>query len=432
MEAGLSLAGLAAGRVTRAAIHLVETGRSRPSMPVLEAIAERTGKPVAWFLEPSARGQAHDLEREARIAELEALCESERYEEARTLAEALRPGLRTEDEEARVLHFLGRALLLLHRPEDALEPLRRALALFEALDDEFMAVETLDWLSCAMFELDDASVRSLEEDALRRCRALDPVPLRTELRILANLARMQVAWNDWPRAVQLYEEAVERGPEVEDSRRVAGTYLRVASAYRSHGELGRAVTYTQRGAALYALQLDRASLCAAEVQLGRLLIRQEDLEGAEQHLRRAADSAQQLGLGRRHRQAELALAGLHLRGGDSDAARRISIRALEGASREGEAEIEAEAHSVLARAEALSGAADAADRHFQAAIATLQKTDLLDALVEAHRDYALVLKERGDTAAALDQLETAMALSRLAARPGGRGPSADGGRSGAG
>ena len=35
-ESGLSLADVAGGRVTRAAIQLIETGRSRPSMPVLE------------------------------------------------------------------------------------------------------------------------------------------------------------------------------------------------------------------------------------------------------------------------------------------------------------------------------------------------------------------------------------------------------------
>ena len=70
-EAGLSLADIAAGRVTRAAIHLIETGRSRPSMPVLEMIAERTGRPVAWFLAPGGRKNAADLELEARIGELE-------------------------------------------------------------------------------------------------------------------------------------------------------------------------------------------------------------------------------------------------------------------------------------------------------------------------------------------------------------------------
>src|SRR5712692_7634728 len=54
-EAGLSLAGVAGEDLTRAAIHLIETGRARPSMPTLELISRRTGKPVSFFLAGAAR-----------------------------------------------------------------------------------------------------------------------------------------------------------------------------------------------------------------------------------------------------------------------------------------------------------------------------------------------------------------------------------------
>lgn len=50
VEAGLSLADLAGGEVSRTFIHFVETGRSRPSRRVLELIARRTGKPVRYFV----------------------------------------------------------------------------------------------------------------------------------------------------------------------------------------------------------------------------------------------------------------------------------------------------------------------------------------------------------------------------------------------
>lgn len=49
MAAGLSLAQLARKDVSRTFLHFVEHGRSRPSREVLEMIAERTGKPVAFF-----------------------------------------------------------------------------------------------------------------------------------------------------------------------------------------------------------------------------------------------------------------------------------------------------------------------------------------------------------------------------------------------
>lgn len=51
LEAGLSLADLAGDEVSRTLIHLVEHGRSRPSERVLNLIAERTGKPVSYFLQ---------------------------------------------------------------------------------------------------------------------------------------------------------------------------------------------------------------------------------------------------------------------------------------------------------------------------------------------------------------------------------------------
>ena len=49
-EAGLTLAELADGKVSRTAIHLIETGRSRPSPETLAHIASRTGKPVGYFV----------------------------------------------------------------------------------------------------------------------------------------------------------------------------------------------------------------------------------------------------------------------------------------------------------------------------------------------------------------------------------------------
>lgn len=56
-DAGLSLAELADGKVSRTAIHLIETGRSRPSPETLAHIASRTGKPVSYFVGTSADGQ---------------------------------------------------------------------------------------------------------------------------------------------------------------------------------------------------------------------------------------------------------------------------------------------------------------------------------------------------------------------------------------
>jgi transcriptional regulator with XRE-family HTH domain len=51
-EAGLTLAEVAHGKVSRAAIHLIEKGRALPSMETLEHIAEQTHKPLSFFVQP--------------------------------------------------------------------------------------------------------------------------------------------------------------------------------------------------------------------------------------------------------------------------------------------------------------------------------------------------------------------------------------------
>ncbi len=50
-EAGLTLAEVADGKVSRTAIHLIEKGRALPSMETLEHIAEQTHKPLDFFVQ---------------------------------------------------------------------------------------------------------------------------------------------------------------------------------------------------------------------------------------------------------------------------------------------------------------------------------------------------------------------------------------------
>src|ERR1700682_5346507 len=49
-EAGLSLPQVAGTEISRTAIYFVETGKAKPSMETLKLIAERTGRPLDFFL----------------------------------------------------------------------------------------------------------------------------------------------------------------------------------------------------------------------------------------------------------------------------------------------------------------------------------------------------------------------------------------------
>jgi len=50
LAAGLSMAALGGSELSRASIHLYETGRARPSRRSLELIAERTERPIESFM----------------------------------------------------------------------------------------------------------------------------------------------------------------------------------------------------------------------------------------------------------------------------------------------------------------------------------------------------------------------------------------------
>src|SRR5712691_3732120 len=53
-EAKLTLAQVAGDKLSRTAIHLIEKGRTRPSLETLQQIARQTRKPIEFFLTPDS------------------------------------------------------------------------------------------------------------------------------------------------------------------------------------------------------------------------------------------------------------------------------------------------------------------------------------------------------------------------------------------
>src|SRR6195256_5972955 len=70
LEAGLSLGQVARGDISRTAIYFVETGKAKPSMETLQLIAERTGRPLDYFL---ASPQSEEPRPAAALTEIEQL-----------------------------------------------------------------------------------------------------------------------------------------------------------------------------------------------------------------------------------------------------------------------------------------------------------------------------------------------------------------------
>ena len=132
VESSLSLAQLGKGHVTAPAIYLIETGRTRPSLPTLEHIARRTGKPVEYFLaEPAGAAD----ESQASLIALEAMVADGRNHEAIPQGLALLDRGSSAFRLGRIRYLLAQAYLGSGQPERASTLLADARAHFEAVND---------------------------------------------------------------------------------------------------------------------------------------------------------------------------------------------------------------------------------------------------------------------------------------------------------
>jgi tetratricopeptide (TPR) repeat protein/DNA-binding XRE family transcriptional regulator len=408
-DAGLSLAQLGKGHVTAPAIYLIETGRTRPSLPTLEHIARRTGKPVEFFLaEPG--GAADDTH--TRLVELEAMVAEGRASDALAAGDGLLDRSSSAFRLGRIRFVLAQAYLGVGQPERAVGLLEEARAHFEAVNDGLMLAECLGALATLAMTGQPKDAVALAERALGICRALKPTPAPLESRLLGMLARAQVADRDWEAAAATYEEAIATGGYLVDLRGAARIYRDLGSAYRQAGEVEIASRYLTRAVALLEVLRDRSSLARAENDLATVLMRRQDFAGARGHLVRALELSDEAGLefGRSHvllTQCELAL-----HEGDVKRARKLAGEALEMAERVEDGATIAEAHEWLGRIADRLGDHAAADRQFEDAIRGFKALGMRERLLQSHGAYAEILERRGELARAYVHMKEALQASR--------------------
>src|SRR5258706_15711384 len=204
-EARLTLAQVAAGKLTRTAIHVIEKGRPRPSMETLQLIARQTRKPMDFFLTPESSSLLS--ERHAQLRELERLTAVRQLESVIQMGTSLLEQKWSADDTA-VIHFsIGQAYCRLVRPAQALEHLPVAREEFERSGDEWMVVQAMDWESSALGLLDDPEALALANRALRRYRQLLPKARQIQARHLGHIAAMYVVAHSWVTAIRYYEAA---------------------------------------------------------------------------------------------------------------------------------------------------------------------------------------------------------------------------------
>jgi tetratricopeptide (TPR) repeat protein/DNA-binding XRE family transcriptional regulator len=382
LEAGLSLAQVAGSELSRQAVHLVETGKVRPSPRTLETIAARLGRPVTDFL-PGGSAAWSASTPEAHSRDLERLCETHRYPEALDLALS-RTGPEAVPRLRAVAHlYAGRALCQLARPAEAAEHLRRARELFESTGDPWGAAEALDWEgSAAYLEERIEPALALTEEALRRYRGLDPRRPDVEARMVEHVGTMQLRRGAPREALARYREALEVAGGLHELSRLGRVYHGLARCHWQLGDQDRAIELAQKAVNLGIVEHElsppaaRKNLPRIENDLGMMLLQCGQLRRAETMLESALSHLAEAGLERMRSHVLLSLSELRQQQGEREEAFRLAWEALDLALDRTETLAIASAYQRLGQLHAEQGEHDSVDRCFERAVHVLDEAGL--------------------------------------------------------
>jgi len=407
LDAGLSLAQVAGSDLTRQAVHLIESGKVRPTARSLRTIARRLGVPESALV--AAPGPESD---QRVIGDLEQL--SQRQEHALVAQQAGRLiALGGSDERlAFAHHHAGKATYELGQPADAIPYLREARRRFEELSNPWWAAESMDWEAMALHMLENPKAIRVGRSALRRYRGLEPRRPETEARMLEHLGAICYGRRDYEAGRAYYDAALSVTDGVRDLVRMARAYHGLGMCHHGMRELRQAADLVFKAVTLYEAEQRiaagpmRMGLPRAENDLGLVLMHMNDGERAEELFEAALAHFAEAGIERLQSHTLLSLGELRQRQGRLDDALAFVVRAIERAAAWNETYALTSGYRQLGELYAERGDHDLADAAFQRALGLLHHAGLEERAQDCMRAYERVLAHRrhaprrGDTASA--------------------------------
>jgi tetratricopeptide (TPR) repeat protein len=395
VDAGLSLAQVAGTELTRQAVHLIETGKVRPTRRSLRIIAERLGVPESSLL--ALPGPMSD---EQAVAELQHLVE--RHDDARAAeraAQLIHQG-GSPERLAYAHHYAGRTLYALAKPAEALPHAREARRRFDALGNSWWAAESMDWEAIALNMLQDASALQVARRALRRYRALDPRSPETEARMLMHLGTIHYGRRDYEAGRGSYEAAFQVDGGVRELATMARVYHGLGMCHQGLGDARTAADLLFKAVTLYEAEQRiadaplRQDLPRAENDLGVVLMELGDLERAESLFVAALDRYAAAGIERLQSHTLLSLGDLRQRQGRLDEALDLVTRAIERAAALDEQYALTSGHRQLGELYEALGDRRLADASFHRSLVLCESAGLAERARDYMRLYERVLADR--------------------------------------
>jgi tetratricopeptide (TPR) repeat protein len=410
LEAGLSLGQVARNDISRTAIYFVESGKAKPSRETLELIAERTGRPVDFFLTSGGEAQAA-----MRVAEVERLLVTGDNAGAVSAGETVLSHRPDPETEARLKLLVSMAYLRLAQPVVGRRLAIEARAYFERSGDLEMVAECLGNEASGAYLMEDPSSLAIAKGALATVRSLKPVPRLTEARLLGVLGHTHILNREWNKAIECYEQAIDAADVVQDLHKLSLMYSGLSLAHEELGQLDQAGRFAQKALAIHQTLNDRLSLARSENNLALLLLHSGDIPGAQTHADRSLKLFEELGVETGKAHVLLTVAEIALARRDVTTAERFALDALDLGQRMSEGAAVIEAHYWLAHVALANGDDDAVDAEFAVALSDYYGEGR-DRLARYRARYAEILERRGDLKAANRQLRLALtALSVPAA-----------------
>jgi len=369
----------------------------RPSRRSLTHIAARLDLPITALLREG--GPTAD----ARVAELERLCEARHYAEALDRAQAM---LRANSPMSGRLvaaanHHAGVALHHLGRPQEAIERLRLAQTHALALPDPWLVAESLDWEAAATHVINDTRALDLGREALRRYRLLHPRRPEVEARMLEHLGGYWSRQGAHHRAEASYHEALHMVGAVRDLGSMGRIYHGLAICAYQTGDLRRSIELMRKAVAFYSteqeLQPDGTrtlSLPKAENDMAMLLTEVGQLEQADELLQSALSHFAVAGMDQFRVHVLHSISSLRQRQGRIDEAFDYARDTVALAASLGLPVPGAEGLKQLGELYAACGRDDEADASYARAMELLRAAELPDQVAECEKAYQQLRRRR--------------------------------------
>jgi len=389
LRAGLTQAGLADGRYTKAYISALENGLSRPSIAALEFLGARLGLSPTELLGDGPTRWSR-VEADLRLAAGDWQTALDAYD--RLLEEEVHPVRRAEVQRGR-----AEALCRLDRPGDAVTAGAQAAAAFAAQGLPAEAALARYWQASGLYRLENTEeARALLRGVLETARQGGGVEPDLEVRTLIAQAMIDSRDGHPERALTYLGEARAQIDALDDRRRAV--FLEsLAISYRESGDYEAAVTTATQAATYFRAAEDALEIAVLDNELALTHLALGTLERARAHAAAAHERVAAMGNTARLASVLETEAQIALAMNDPAAADQFAQRAIDAAGTSGNRKAGISAALTLGRIARRIGETDRAVTILEAAIATSREHGRSGQLRDLLVELSEVMAERGDT-----------------------------------